>query len=70
MYTDAASTLFATTGRERVVGRIGIPQLGLVFFVNRTGPAEGFVKAINEFKDKFDFSKDFEYYHLKERNAH
>lgn len=61
VHTDAASTLFATTGRERVVGRIGIPQLGLVFFVNRTGPAEDFVKAINDFKDKFDFSKDFEY---------
>lgn len=50
-HADAASALFATASHERVVGRIGIPQLDLVFFVNRTGPAEEFVTAINRFKE-------------------
>lgn len=49
-HTDATSTLFATSGRDQVVGQILIPQMNLAFFVNRTGPAQDFVKAIREFQ--------------------
>lgn len=48
-HTDALSTLYGTT-RAQVVGEITIPKLNLRFFVNHTGPAEDFVKALNAYK--------------------
>lgn len=48
-HNDALSTLYGTT-RAQVVGEITIPKLELRFFVNHTGPAEDFVKALDEFK--------------------
>ncbi len=47
--TDALSTLYGTT-RAQVVGEVFIPQVDCRFYVNHTGPAEDFVKAINEWK--------------------
>lgn len=47
-HNDAISNLYGTT-RAQVVGEISIPQLDLRFFVNHTGPAEDFVKALHEF---------------------
>lgn len=47
-HTDAISNLYGTT-RNQVVGEITIPELGLRFYVNHTGPAEDFVRALNEF---------------------
>jgi hypothetical protein len=47
--TDALSTLYGTT-RAQVVGELIIPQLDLRFFVNHTGPAEDFAKAVSEWK--------------------
>lgn len=48
--SDALSTLYGTT-RSQVVGEIKIPKLDLCFFVNHTGPADDFVKAINNWKN-------------------
>ena len=47
--TDALSTLYGTT-RAQVVGELQIPQLDLRFYVNHTGPAEDFAKAVKEYK--------------------
>lgn len=47
-HNDALSNLYGTT-RAQVVGEISIPKLDLRFFVNHTGPAEDFVKALHEF---------------------
>ena len=47
-HSDALSTLYGTT-RAQVVGEIAIPKLNLQFFVNHTGPAEDFVKALKAF---------------------
>lgn len=48
-HTDALSTLYGTT-RAQVVGEIYIPEFDFRFFVNHTGPAEDFAKAIEEYK--------------------
>lgn len=48
-HTDALSTLYDTT-RAQVVGALHFPELDQLFYVNRTGPAEDFAKAINEYK--------------------
>lgn len=47
--TDALSTLYGTT-RAQVVGEISIPAIDARFFVNHTGPADDFVRALNEYK--------------------
>lgn len=47
--TDALSTLYGTT-RAQVVGELYFPLLDLRYFVNHTGPAEDFAKAINNWK--------------------
>lgn len=47
--TDALSTLYGTT-RAQVVGEVYIPKVDCRFYVNHTGPAEDFVKAIDEWK--------------------
>lgn len=47
--TDALSTLYGMS-RAQVVGEIYIPKLDRRFYVNRTGPAEDFVKAVKEWK--------------------
>lgn len=49
--TDALSNLYGTT-RAQVVGEVLISELDLRFFVNHTGPAEDFVKALNAFNAK------------------
>ena len=49
--TDALSTLYGTT-RAQVVGELYFPQLDLRFFVNHTGPAEDFARAIGNWKMK------------------
>lgn len=49
--TDALSTLYGTT-RAQVVGEIYIPQIDRKFYVNHTGPAEDFAKALSEWKKK------------------
>ena len=46
--TDALSTLYGTT-RAQVVGEIYFPKLDLRFYVNHTGPAEDFVKALKKY---------------------
>lgn len=51
-HTDALSTLYGTT-RQQVVGEIYFPKYDMRFFVNHTGPAEDFVKAIDAYKAKF-----------------
>lgn len=48
---DALSTLYGTT-RAQVVGEILFPKQDLRFYVNHTGPAEDFVKAIHAWKAK------------------
>lgn len=48
--TDALSTLYGTT-RAQVVGELRIAQLERRFYVNHTGPAEDFAKAIKEWKE-------------------
>ncbi|MBO7490579.1 MAG: hypothetical protein J6T88_09910 [Bacteroidales bacterium] len=47
--TDALSTLYGMT-RAQVVGEIYIPKIDRRFFVNHTGPAEDFYKAVKEYK--------------------
>lgn len=47
-HNDALSNLYGAT-HAQVVGEISIPKLDLRFFVNHTGPADDFVKAIHEF---------------------
>lgn len=49
--TDAMSTLYGAS-HSQVVGEIYFPKLDLRFYVNRTGPAEDFVKALNEWKSQ------------------
>ncbi|MBP5547884.1 MAG: hypothetical protein J6X58_03205 [Bacteroidales bacterium] len=49
-HSDALSTLYGVT-RQQVVGEIYCPALDLRFFVNHTGPAEDFVKAVNAWKN-------------------
>ncbi|MBP5515605.1 MAG: DUF4236 domain-containing protein [Bacteroidales bacterium] len=51
-HTDAISNLYGTT-RAQVVGEVCIPKLGLHFYVNHTGPAEDFVKALKEFVKEY-----------------
>ena len=51
-HTDALSTLYGTT-RQQVVGELYFPQLDIRFFVNHTGPAEDFAKALGAYKTKF-----------------
>lgn len=51
-HTDALSTLYGTS-RQQVVGELYFPKYDLRFFVNHTGPAEDFVKAIYEYKKKY-----------------
>ena len=47
--TDALSTLYGMS-HAQVVGEIYIPKIDRRFFVNHTGPAEDFCKAIKEYK--------------------
>lgn len=50
---DALSTLYGTSNQQ-VMGEIIIPKLDLRFYVNRTGPAEDFIKAYDAYvKRKF-----------------
>lgn len=49
--TDALSTLYGAT-RAQVVGEVYFPQLDCRFYVNHTGPAEDFVKALKEWKKR------------------
>ncbi len=49
---DAISSLYGAS-RAQVVGEIYNPSLNLRFFVNHTGPAEDFVKALNDYKMSF-----------------
>ena len=46
---DAISSLYGAS-RAQVVGEIYNPELNLRFFVNHTGPAEDFVKALKNYK--------------------
>ena len=48
-HNDALSTLYGAS-RGQVVGEICFPEQDLRFFVNHTGPAEDFVKAVNAWK--------------------
>lgn len=50
-HTDALSTLYGTT-RAQVVGEIYFPKHDMRFYVNHTGPAEDFVKALLEYKNR------------------
>ena len=49
--TDALSTLYGTT-RAQVVGEILFPTLDVRFFVNHTGPADDFVRALGNLMSK------------------
>ena len=50
-HTDALSTLYGTT-RQQVVGELYFPKFDIRFYVNHTGPAEDFAKAISDYKTK------------------
>ena len=47
--TDALSTLYGVS-RAQVVGELYLPQIDRRWFVNHTGPAEDFVKAVKDFR--------------------
>lgn len=51
-HTDALSTLYGTTHKQ-VVGELFFPKFNIRFFVNHTGPAEDFAKAIANYKKKY-----------------
>lgn len=54
-HTDALSTLYGTT-RQQVVGELYFPQLDIHFYVNHTGPAEDFARAVGAYKMKYQKS--------------